>query len=213
MLGAQGAVAVALRHVFAGTAALLVAAIPLWVAVFRAVAGDRPARAAAARLLLGFTGVTVVLVAGSGAGGGWSAWSLLVVAATAGWAGGTHWASRTGSLPAPRAATVLQLVTGGLVLLALGGVLEAPGFKITVGAAGWIAPAYLVIVDSLAGFMLYNRLLRTTDVTVVSTYAYAVPVVACLVGVLVLHEPFRPPVALGAVVIVIAVAAEIRAAR
>lgn len=46
----------------------------------------------------------------------------------------------------------------------------------------------------------------------VSTYSYAVPVVAYLVGVLVLGEPFHPAVLVGAAAIVMAVAAEVRAA-
>jgi drug/metabolite transporter (DMT)-like permease len=68
-----------------------------------------------------------------------------------------------------------------------------------------------VLVDSLTGFTLYNWLLRVAPVALVSTYAYAVPVVAYLVGVLVLGEPFRPAVMLGAAAIVVAVAAEVRA--
>lgn len=79
--------------------------------------------------------------------------------------------------------------------------------------SSWLALGYLVLVDSLAGFALYNWLLRAAPVALVSTYAYAVPVVAYLAGVFVLDEPFRPVVLIGAAVIVAAVAAEVRATR
>jgi drug/metabolite transporter (DMT)-like permease len=46
----------------------------------------------------------------------------------------------------------------------------------------------------------------------VSPYAYVVPVVAYLVGVIALGEPFHPAILLSAAAIVAAVAAEIRAA-
>jgi drug/metabolite transporter (DMT)-like permease len=213
LLGAQGTVALAVQHVFASTAALLVAVVPLWVGVLRAAVGDWPSRAGAARLFLGFTGVTVVLVAGSSGGVGWSAWGLVVVAAAVSWAGGTLWVARSTSLPGPRAATVAQLLVGGLVLLALGGVLgESADLARTAGStSSWLAFGYLVLIDSLAGFaLLYNWLLRTTTVTVVSTYAYAAPIVAYLVGVLALGEPFHPAVLTGAAAIVMAVAAEVR---
>jgi drug/metabolite transporter (DMT)-like permease len=211
LLGEQGLVAVAEQYVFASTTALLVAAVPLWVVLLRAAFGDFPARAGVARLLVGFAGVVVVLVTGSG-GGGWSAWGLVVVAAAVAWAYGTLWASRSAALPPPRAATVVQLLVGGPVLLLAGAAVGepsnvAPG-SITVSS--WLALGYLVLIDSLAGFVLYNWLLRLASVELVSTYAYAVPVVAYHVGVVVLAEPFHPAVLLGAAAIVAAVAAEIR---
>jgi drug/metabolite transporter (DMT)-like permease len=188
LLGAQGAVAVAEQYVFAGTAALLVAVIPLWV---------------------------MVLAAGSSGGVGWSAWGLVVLAAAVSWAGGTLWASGSVSLPDPWAATVVQLLAGGLVLLVVGCLSGEPAAlaPASVSARSWLALAYLVLIDSLAGFALYNWLLRAAPLALVSTYAYAVPVVAYLVGVLALGEPFHPAVLAGAAAIVVAVAAEVHAAR
>jgi drug/metabolite transporter (DMT)-like permease len=213
LLGAQATVALAERHVFASTAALLVAVVPLWVTVLRAALGDRPTRAGAARLLLGLAGVAVVLVAGSGSGPGWSAWALAVAAAAVIWAAGTLWASRSASLPEPRAATVLQLSAGGLALLAAGAAAGEPAklAPAAVSASSWLALGYLLLIDSVAGFALYNWLLRATTVTLASSYAYAVPIIAYLVGVLTLGEPFHPIVLAGATAIIIAVAAEARA--
>jgi drug/metabolite transporter (DMT)-like permease len=137
-----------------------------------------------------------------------------VVAAAVSWAGGTFWASRSTSLPGPPAATTVQLLVGGLVLLAVGWVLGEPsGLASTaVSSSSWLGFGYLVLIDSLAGFALYNWLLRVAQVAVVSTYAYAVPIVAYLVGMLALGEPFHPAVLAGAAAIMVAVAAEVRAA-
>lgn len=211
LLGAQGTVALAERHVFASTAALLVAVVPLWVAILRAALGDRPTRAGAARLLLGLAGVAAVLAVGPGAGPGWSDWDLAVAAAAVIWAAGTLWASRSAALPASRAAAVVQLSAGGLALLAVGVAAGEPArlAPAAVSARSWLALGYLVIIDSLAGFAVYNWLLRATTVTLAS--AYAVPIVAYLVGVLALGEPFHPAVLPGATAIIAAVAAEARA--
>ncbi|HEY7433420.1 MAG TPA: EamA family transporter [Streptosporangiaceae bacterium] len=213
LLGAQGTVALAERHVFASTAALLVAMVPLWVTVLRTALGHRPARAQVARLLLGLAGVIGVLAADPGSGTGWSAWALAVTAAAIIWAAGTLWASRSASLPAPRAATILQLSAGGLPLLAAGTMAGEPAqlAPATVSASSWLALSYLVLIDSLAGFALYTWLLRATTVSLASAYAYAVPVIAYLAGVLALGEPFRPAVLPGATAIIIAVTAEARA--
>jgi drug/metabolite transporter (DMT)-like permease len=153
LLLAQGAVAVAVQHVFASTAALLVAVIPLWVAVLAALTGHHPTAATVMRLVLGFAGVVIVLLA-PGSGGRWSWWALVVVAAAASWAVGTLWASRATDLPPIRAATVIQLLCGGVVLLAAGlGTGQAAGVHAcAVSPASWAAFGYLVLVDSLAGF-------------------------------------------------------------
>jgi len=109
---------------------------------------------------------------------------------------------------------VVQLLAGGLVLLIVGVLLGEPADIVlaAISANSLIAFGYLVLIDSLVGFALYNWLLRGAPVTLVSTYAYAVPVVAYLVGVLALGEPFHPAVLAGAAAIVVAVAAEVRAA-
>lgn len=211
LLVAQGTVAVAVQHVFASTAAVLVAMIPLWVVVLRLAVGDRPDRAGVLRLGVGFLGVVVVVVADDGGGRGWSWWALVVVAAALCWAGGTLVASRSSTMPGTRAVTVVQLVVGGLALV----VAAAADGEFTqiawaaIGSPAWMAFGYLVAVDSLAGFALFTWLLRVAPVSLVSTYSYAVPVVAYLVGVLVLGEPFRPLVLLGAAVVIAAVTAEV----
>ncbi|TCP53987.1 threonine/homoserine efflux transporter RhtA [Tamaricihabitans halophyticus] len=205
LLGAQGAVAVALREVYAGTAALVVAAVPLWVAVFRGVLGGRPTIGGVGRVLLGFAGVLLVLLVDAGS---WSVGVLVVLAASVGWAAGTLWAAWSAALTDPWATTILQLGAGGLTLL-LGGL--AVGETPVVGEPNsWLALGYLVLVDSLAGFALYNWLLRSAPLAVVSSYAYVVPVVAYLIGVLVFAEPFVWQVLPGIAAIVLAVASEVR---
>lgn len=211
LLGAQGAVAVAEQHVYASTAALIVAAVPLWVVLFRAVLGDRPGLAAAGQVVVGLVGVVAVLFAVRPAQGDpWSVWLLLVVAASLSWAAATLWASRSTMLPSPRDATTIQLITGGAALVGTG---LASGELSTfapddVSIASWVALGYLIVVDSSAGFALYNWLLRRAPIGLVSTYAYAVPLVAYLIGITVLGEPFSILALAGAGAVLLAVAAE-----
>jgi drug/metabolite transporter (DMT)-like permease len=107
----------------------------------------------------------------------------------------------------------VQLSAGGLALLAAGAAAGEPATLAlaTVRASSWLALGYLVLIDSLAGFALYSWLLRATTVTLASSYAYAVPVIAYLTAVLALGEPFHPGVLPGAAAIITAVAAEARA--
>ncbi|WP_406639903.1 EamA family transporter [Amycolatopsis sp. WGS_07] len=203
LLGAQGTVALAERTTFAGTAALVVAALPLWVTVLNAVLGERPTRAGLLRVLIGFSGVA--LLTGTQA----STWTFVVAAAGFVWAIGTVAAARTTNLPGPWASTAVQLLSGGTLLLVVGAgeAIDRPT------AVSWLALGYLALVDSLAGFGLYTWLLRTTSAALVSTYAYAVPVLASLISVLFMKEPLRPIMLAGAVLIVTSVAAEVSARK
>ncbi|MGW4395456.1 EamA family transporter [Amycolatopsis nivea] len=201
LLGAQGTVALAERTTFAGTAALVVAALPLWVAVL----GERPTRAGSLRILIGFSGVA--LLTGAQA----STWTFVVAAAGFVWAIGTVATARTTNLPGPWATTAVQLLSGGLVLLAIGTATGEAVNQPTI--ASWLALAYLALVDSLAGFGLYTWLLRTTSAALVSTYAYVVPILACLISVLFMKEPLRPIMLAGAVLIVTSVATEVSARK
>ncbi|MFE3174513.1 EamA family transporter [Amycolatopsis sp. NPDC059090] len=205
LLGAQGTVALAERTTFAGTAALVVAALPLWVTVLNAAFGERPSRAGLLRVLVGFSGVA--LLTGAQA----NPWTFVVAAAGFVWAIGTVLTARTINLPGPYATTTVQLLSGGTVLLtvgvATGEVVDQPT------TASWLALSYLALVDSLAGFGLYTWLLRTTSAALVSTYAYAVPILACLISVLFMKEPPRPIMLAGAVLVITSVAAELSARK
>lgn len=216
LLGAQGLATLAVVHVPASTAALVAAVIPLWVAVLRAVTGERLDAAAGARLGLGFAGVTVVVLASSGTGNAagpngaaQAGWALVVAVGALVWAVGTVWASRSRHLPAPGVAAAIQLLTGGTVLLVTGTVVERPA-AVTVTVPAALAFAALVLLDSLGGFALYSWLVRRAPIGLVSTYAYAVPVVATVVAVVGLGEPFHPLGLLGAAAILAAVAGEVR---
>lgn len=208
LLGAQGAVAVSIagQRVYAGTAALLVATVPLWVSVLRTFARHRPTARGAGRLGVGFAGAAAVVAGGPRLDG----WALAVLAAALVWAAGTVWAS-VDAQPAPIGAAVVQLTAGGLGLLTISAAVGEPAelAAAQVSAQSVAALAYLIVVDSLAGFTLYNWLLRTTPITLVSTYAYAVPVIAYTISVLALGEPFRPLAAIGAAAIVVAIAGEL----
>src|SRR5262249_40885058 len=115
--GANAVLFVAERHVPTGLAALIFGSVPLWIVLFRTLAGDRPPAAALAGVLLGFGGL-VVLVRPSG-GAPLSA-LLLVVLSAAMWATGSF-LSRRVSLPGDSfAATSYEMLAGGLILLPIG---------------------------------------------------------------------------------------------
>ncbi len=207
LLGGNGLVAVGEQRVASGLAALLIAAVPLWIVLFRVLSGDRPTRATLAGVATGFIGVAVLMV-GSISGHSDVGHTALVMLAGLLWAVGTYLGTIR-SMPAnPFAATAYEMVIGGGVMIAAGMARgELSGLSLAhVTGRSWIAMAYLIVFGSLAAFTAYVWLLANAPVSQVSTYAYVNPAVAVLLGALILGEPITLTVVVGGLVILVAVA-------
>jgi drug/metabolite transporter (DMT)-like permease len=186
--------------------ALLVAAVPLWVACIRALAGDRPPVTSIAGVLVGFGGVATLL-AGHGAHGSAATGALLiVVAASMAWACGS-WLQPRLPLPAdPFVVVCYEMLIGGTLLSLLGTVRGEHFTPRSYSVGAWLAWAYLLLVGSVLALTAYNWLLRATSVPVAATYAYVNPVIAVFLGWLLLREPASATTLLCATVVVLGVA-------
>src|SRR5437899_7730353 len=120
LAGGNGLVSLAERTVPSGVASLIVASIPLWIVVYRMIAGERVGRDLLAGVLLGLVGVAILVVPGGLNGTIDPVGSLLLFGATLSWALGTFLSPR---LETPRNAlvsTTYQMVAGGVALLVVG---------------------------------------------------------------------------------------------
>lgn len=207
LVGGNGAVTVAEQHIDSGVAALLVASVPLWMAVLAwAFQGERLRGGAILGLVLGFAGVGL-LVRPSGEGTQLGP-ALLVLGGALSWAVGSLYVRRA-PLPAlPLRSTSMQMVAGGAAF----GVLGIAGGELgrldlgAVSAMSLLATAYLSIFGSVVAFSAYTWLLRATAPATVSTYAYVNPVVAVLLGALLLGEAVTRGMAVSGGLIVAGVA-------
>jgi drug/metabolite transporter (DMT)-like permease len=173
----------------AGTAALLLATIPVWVVVFaRIVDRERIRPATVAGLVLGLAGVAVLVDPGGGRTGLLPA-AVALLGAVA-WGAGTVWAGHAARPGQPFLGSALELVCAGVALIglgALGGELgRVPAHALTGGSA--VAFGYLVIFGSLLAYSCYGWLLEHAPGRLVATYPFVNPVVAVLLGWWLLHE-------------------------
>jgi drug/metabolite transporter (DMT)-like permease len=205
LLVGNGGVAWAETRLESGLAALIVAIIPLWVAVMdRVFFGRRLSRTAVVGLVIGFAGVALLVRPG---GGGDAFAALALVVTTSAWAGGSLYA-RGATLPeSPLLAAAMQMLTAS-VFLAVAGV--AMGEASDVHASSFatkpvIAFAYLVVVGSLIAFSAYAWLLKNVRISTVSTYAFVNPVVAVALGTVFLAEPIGWTTVIAGAAIVVAV--------
>jgi drug/metabolite transporter (DMT)-like permease len=212
LAGGMGMVAFGEQTVPSGITALLIAVMPVWVAILgRIFLAERLPGLALVGIVVGFAGVAILV--GPSALGGSGAFDALGLAAIMvspiSWAIGSLFASHRAILPKrPLLATGLQMVCGGLLLAAMsaaGG--ELSGLRLNaVSGASVAALAYLTVIGSLLAFTAFGWLLRVAPLPLVATYAYVNPVVAVILGTTLRHEPIDVRTVIAGGVIVFSVA-------
>jgi drug/metabolite transporter (DMT)-like permease len=210
--GGNGLVTVAEQDVPSGLAALLIASMPLWIVLYRTVARDRVAPATLAGVGVGFLGVAVLLLPGSRPEGVPIGMALLIVLAAAFWGLGSFIAQRIELPPDVLVTTAWQMLFGGLVMAA-GGVAAGEVSDVDVAAFSGnsiAAFAYLVLIGSIVAFSCYAFLLENAPISQVATYAYVNPVIAVILGALILDEEIAPAMVAGTILIVASVWAIVR---
>ena len=208
LAGGNGFVVLAERTVPSGLTALVVASVPLWIVVFRLVAGDRVGASLIGGVIAGFAGVAILVVPRGASGDVDAVGLLMVVAASVSWSLGTFASPRLRMPRDPLVSTAVQMLAGGVTLFVIGVVIGEPARAdpSRFSTASVLALAYLVVFGSLIAFSAYTWLLQHAPVSMVATYAYVNPVVAVILGALVLSEVITPSTLIGAAIIVGAVA-------
>jgi drug/metabolite transporter (DMT)-like permease len=198
-------VAWAETRIGSGLAALIVASIPLYVALMdRVVFGRRLSVMAVIGLVVGFAGVVLLVRPG---GGGNTFAALVLLATTSAWSAGSLYV-RGAPLPAnPLRAASMQMLSASIVAVAVG-LIRGESSQVHASSFGLeplLAFAYLVVFGSLVAFSAYAWLLKNVRISVVATYAFVNPVVAVVLGAAFLGERITATTIIAGAAIVVAV--------
>ncbi|HYL20169.1 MAG TPA: EamA family transporter [Gemmatimonadales bacterium] len=195
LAGGNAFVVWAEQYVASGIASIFVVTVALWMAFFDAIipggSGDLNWRVVAG-LVLGFVGTTLLV--------GASPAEILradlrgpiaLTCASASWSLGSVYGKRHKTETSPYVGAAIQMVAGGTATALVGTLLgEWSRWHLTSRGVG--ALAYLVVFGSIIGYSAYTYALRHASATIVGTYAYVNPVIAVLLGWLILREPVTP---------------------
>jgi drug/metabolite transporter (DMT)-like permease len=210
LLGGNGGVVWAEQRVPSGLTAVLIATVPLWIAILQWLrGGPRPSARTAVGLTMGLVGIGLLVGPGELAGGKGVdlVGAAVLLLASLSWAIGSLY-SRHGRLPsAPLLATAMEMLAGGLLLL-LAGLVTGQAADLhwsRISVQSVLALSYLIVFGSLVAFTAYTWLLRVTLPAHAATYAYVNPVVAVVLGWALGGEPLTARTLLAAAVIVGAV--------
>ncbi len=202
----NGGVSYAEQTLPSGLAALLVASVPLWMALADRVINGQPIPLRGwIALVLGLAGIAVLA---RPSGNGAVLPVLVVLGASASWGIGSVLAGRLPAPASPLVGSAMEMLAGGIVLTGLaaatGELTHIDPAHVSAQSLGGLL--YLIGPGSLLALTCYVIALRRLPTAAVSTYAYVNPVVAVSLGALLLGERPTPATLLGGAVVVLSVA-------
>jgi drug/metabolite transporter (DMT)-like permease len=202
----NGGVVFAEQWVPSGLAAVLVATAPFWMASVEAALpdGERMHRNTVIGLLIGFSGILVLvwpdLALDRGSDRRFLAGVIALQIASFGWALGSSYSKRRGRGDHILGTTALQMLAGGLIMLAAGTV-RGEWSDLSFTTRTTTSLLYLSTLGAIGGFVAYTYALRHLPVSFVSLYAYINPVIAVALGVALLGESFDARMATAAALV------------
>jgi len=99
----------------------------------------------------------------------------------------------------------IQMFYGGILLLIVSIIVEQPNVTVLTSWSVQWPILYLIFIGSIGGHGLYYWLLSKTNPVFPSTWLYVSPLIAIIVGYIVLGEPLNPTMGMGACLILIGV--------
>ena len=195
-------VVIAEMRVNSSTAALLLALIPIFIAIIEQFIpeGSRISLSGWIGMFIGFAGVGILSFSG-GSGFDTDVFGIiLLLLACLAWAVGSIYSKRTVFTGSIVTQIGVQMLAGGLAQTIMGLIIgEASKFKYNPSGIG--AMLYLIFVGSLVGYTSYIYLISVWPISKAGTYAYVNPVVAMFLGWLILQEPVTGKMIISAILI------------
>jgi drug/metabolite transporter (DMT)-like permease len=205
LLGGNGLVLLGEQQVPSGLTALIVAVVPLCVVVLRWMFRERIATGTVLGVVAGFVGVANLIVPEGITGRVDVVSMLMIVGASISWSIGTFVSKRLDLPHDPLASTGVQMLFGGVALLATGALTGETVQPEHYSFESLLSLGYLILFGSVLAYTAYTWVLIHASVSRVSTYAYVNPVVAVFLGWLLLHETVDLTMIIGAAVIIASV--------
>ena len=214
MLGTGlGTMAFAEKVVPIGVASLIVAAMPIWTALFRTLDNDRPKISSLVGIVGGLIGIGIIMLPGhtiarpDSGGQNVTLWMFIILFGNLCWSLGSFIAPRMETPSNPLILSTYEMAGAGVALFVAGMIhQESISDFMDASSRSWSGWFYLVTVGSLIGYTVYTWLLENAPITLVSTYAYVNPIVAVALGIVIFNETLTPNILIGGFIVIVSVA-------
>jgi drug/metabolite transporter (DMT)-like permease len=109
----------------------------------------------------------------------------------------------------PHALLQIVFFVAAVLTLGFGGAVDHSN-PLRYDGVTWLTILYLATLGSVAAFSLYLWILKRIDVTIVSYQTFIIPILAVLLGWIFLDENIAPRTGLGAILVLLGIAATLR---
>lgn len=210
LIGGVGGITLVETRIPSNVAAVIASMAALYVVAFRVIDGDRPARRTVVAIATGIVGVALLLLPGSRAIAAPLLWVVLAPISPFLWGSGSYYASRVRLPASPLVTAAVETMAAGIAFAAIALVLDGASLGIDdPSRRSLLAVAYLAVASSIA-FSAYVWLLDRIAISTVVTHQYVNPIVAVILGWLVLDERLTPVMLAAMALIIGAVAVIVR---
>jgi drug/metabolite transporter (DMT)-like permease len=168
-----------------GLMATVITTMPMWLALWTRLGGERVPTTSWVGLVLGVAGALLLAMEGDFS----ASWlgALAAFGAPLCWSVGSY-ASRKLDLPGPAMASATEWLAGGLMGVVAASLIEPQGALGNVSHEAWLAWWYLLVFGTLIALNAYLWLLQNTTAAVAGSYSFVNPAVALVVGVVIGKE-------------------------
>lgn len=197
----NGTVCYVQQSVSSSVAALSIATVPIWMAIFASLWGHQIIKREWIGIAVGFIGIVLLNLGGSLHGDFVSA--LLLGFAAASWSFGSVWGKHL-AMPKGLMGAACQMLIGGFALMLLSS-LAGESWPQFISVKSWAAMLFLIVFGSIATYSAYQWLLKNVAPLVASSNTFVNPVVAFIVGIFFANETISKNEYIALAVIIIGV--------
>lgn len=202
LVGGNGSVVWAERTVSSGIASLIIATVPLFMAIIESLSPSKTKinKKGWLGLLIGFAGVAFLVLSDWNKASVNITGMLLLIISALSWALGSVYSKSFTSSASTISNIAIQMLAGGTCLSIIGAFLgEFQRVQITTKGLG--ALLYLIVFGSIIGYSCYIYILQKWPAAKAGTYAYVNPPVAVMLGAIILGEPISIKIVLATITI------------
>jgi drug/metabolite transporter (DMT)-like permease len=209
LLGGQGLLTWGTQYLASGISGLLNSTIPLWVAILALlIFKNRMTKFMIIGLAAGFGGLMLLVAPSLGSGELSPIGTAALIISSIFWALGSLYSTKANLPISMLASSGMLMIAGGLIITAISFALgEYRGLELSdISGQSLAALIYLIVIITIVGFTDFYWLLRVTTASLANTFAYVSPVIAVILGALLLHEPVTVITVIAMSVILVGVA-------
>jgi drug/metabolite transporter (DMT)-like permease len=191
LLGGQGLLTWGTQYLASGISGLLNSTIPLWVAILALVIfKNKMTKFMIIGLAAGFSGLMLLVAPSLGSGELSPTGTGALIISSIFWALGSLYSTKAKLPVSMLASSGMLMIAGGLIITGISFALgEYHGLELSdISGQSLAALIYLIVVITIVGFTDFYWLLRVTTASLANTFAYVSPVIAVVLGALLLHE-------------------------